>query len=573
MLASVSATRWSAGESVPRRSPRSRICCSDSSPLTYSTGRFGPESRSSAERSSVLFPIPGSPASNTTAPGTSPPPSARSSSPMPVLSRRPGESGTWSMGSTGESPRPPARADCSSTEPNAPQPPHLPNHFAVRKPHCLHTCWIAIFAMVESCPQGPTCMLRASRVMTRSRGARLVLPILFVTVFIDLVGFGIIIPFLAYYVESFGARAAVVGLLMSSYSLAQFLFAPVWGRLSDRIGRRPILLLGLTGSVVGFTLFGLAGTLGLLFVGRVRTGIFGATIPTAQAAVADVTAPQDRARGMGLIGAAIGLGFILGPALGGVLSNLSSVLRLPLFEHNPYALPCLASAALAALNLIAAAFFLPESLPHDRRGSHSGEGFSRITILSRGLTDRRLRLLVLVYFLFMLGFTMMEATLTLFIERRIGAGDHAQLVRRVGYLFGFIGIIQVGLQGGLVGRLARLFGERKLLIAGCAVTALALAALPFAASWTGIYGCAFGLACGHGLSQPSVASLISRAAPPQTQGGALGISQSAASLARVLGPALGRALFEQIAPGAPYVVAAGLSIAAVVCAAPGRRDA
>ena len=185
------------------------------------------------------------------------------------------------------------------------------------------------------------------------------LPILFVTVFIDLVGFGIIIPFLAYYVESFGARAAVVGLLMSSYSLAQFLFAPVWGRLSDRIGRRPILLLGLTGSVVGFTLFGLAGTLWLLFVGRVLMGIFGATIPTAQAAVADVTAPQDRARGMGLIGAAIGLGFILGPALGGLLSNLSGVLRLSLFERNPYALPCLASAALAALNLIAAAAFRP----------------------------------------------------------------------------------------------------------------------------------------------------------------------------------------------------------------------
>src|SRR5438128_10914917 len=335
------------------------------------------------------------------------------------------------MGTTAESARPAGRADFSSTEPNAPQPPHLPNHFAVRNPHSLHTCWIAIFAMVESCPQGPTCMLRASRVMTRSRGARLVLPILFVTVFIDLVGFGIIIPFLAYYVESFGARAAVVGLLMSSYSLAQFLFAPACGRLSDGIGRRPILLLGLTGSVVGFTLFGLAGTLWLLFVGRVLMGIFGATIPTAQAAVADVTAPQDRARGMGLIGAAIGLGFILGPALGGLLSNLSGVLRVSLFERNPYALPCLASAALAALNLIAAAVFLPESLPRERRDTHLAERFSRFELLSRGLTDRRLRLLVLAHCLFMLGFTMMEATLTLFIERRIGPPDHAQLVRQV----------------------------------------------------------------------------------------------------------------------------------------------
>jgi DHA1 family tetracycline resistance protein-like MFS transporter len=400
-----------------------------------------------------------------------------------------------------------------------------------------------------------------------------VLPILFVTVFIDLVGFGIIIPFLAYYVESFGARAAVVGLLMSSYSLAQFLFAPVWGRVSDRVGRRPILLLGLLGSVAGFTLFALAGTLSLLFAGRVLMGIFGATIPTAQAAVADVTAPEDRARGMGLIGAAIGLGFILGPALGGVLSNLSSVLQLPLFQRNPYALPCLASAALAALNLVAAAFFLPESLPRERRGTRTAERFSRIDQLSRSLADPRLRLLVLVYFLFMLGFTMMEATLTLFIERRVGAGDHALLVRRVGYLFGFIGIIQVALQGGLVGRLARVFGERKLLISGCSVTALSLAAMPAAESWTAIYGCAFGLACGHGLSQPSVASLISRASPPESQGGALGISQAAASLARVLGPAMGGALFQQIAPGAPYVVAAGLSIAAVVCASPGRRMA
>ncbi|HZR08329.1 MAG TPA: MFS transporter, partial [Myxococcales bacterium] len=184
----------------------------------------------------------------------------------------------------------------------------------------------------------------------------------------------------------------------------------------------------------------------------------------------------------------------------------------------------------------------------------------------------RLRMLVLVYFLFMLGFTMMEATLTLFIERRIGARDHAELVRRVGYLFGFIGVIQVALQGGLVGRLARVFGERKLLIAGCAFTAVALGALPAAASWAGIYGCAFGLACGHGLSQPSVASLISRAASAETQGGALGVSQSAASLARVIGPALGGALFEHATPGTPYFVAAALSLAAVVCAGMGRTE-
>lgn len=390
------------------------------------------------------------------------------------------------------------------------------------------------------------------------------LPVLFVTVFLDLVGFGIIVPFLAYYVESFGAQAAVVGLLMGSYSLAQFVFAPIWGRVSDRVGRRPILLLGLGGSVAGFTTFGLAGTLAMLFVGRGAMGIFGATIPTAQAAVADVTRPEDRARGMGLIGAAIGLGFILGPALGGILAHLSTALRVPLFQRNPYALPCLAAAGLAALNLLAASFFLPESLPRSARRAPPVRA-SRLQQLSRGLADPRLRFLVLVYFLFMLGFTMMEATLTLFIERRIGTQDHAQLVQRVGYLFGFIGVIQVGLQGGLVGILARRFGESRLLVTGCTLAAVSLGAVPLVRSWPALYAVALGLAASGGLAQPSVASLISRAASADTQGGTLGVSQSAASLARVVGPVLAGALFQHLSPGAPYLLAAALALAAAGC--------
>jgi MFS family permease len=398
------------------------------------------------------------------------------------------------------------------------------------------------------------------------------LPILFVTVFLDLVGFGIIVPFLAYYVESFGAGAAVVGLLMASYSLAQFVFAPIWGRVSDRVGRRPILLLGLTGSVAGFTTFGLAGTLLMLFVGRILMGISGATIPTAQAAVADVTKPEDRARGMGLIGAAIGLGFILGPALGGILAQLSGALPVELFRRNPYALPCLAAAALALVNLCAAAFFLPESLPHELRGTAPVRA-SRLQQLSQGFTDPGLRMLVLSYLLFTLGFTMMEATLTLFIENRIGSTDHAQLVRRVGYLFGFIGVIQVALQGGLVGRLARRFGESKLLIAGYLFGTVALAAVPAVRSWRSLYGAALGLAAGWGLAQPCVASLISRAAGKNTQGSALGISQSAASLARVVGPALAGALFQQFSPGAPYLLAAALALAAAACVRVKPREA
>ena len=390
------------------------------------------------------------------------------------------------------------------------------------------------------------------------------LPILFVTVFLDLVGFGIIVPFLAYYVESFGAHAATVGILMGSYSLAQFVFAPIWGRVSDRVGRRPILLLGLSGSVVGYTTFGLASTLVMLFVGRIVMGIFGATIPTAQAAVADVTAPENRARGMGLIGAAIGLGFILGPALGGILAHLSGALPFELFQRNPYALPCLAAGALALCNFAAAAFFLPESLPKELRNTAVRRS-SRLQQLSAGLADPRLRTLVLIYFLFMLGFAMMEATLTLFIENRIGSADHAQLVRRVGYLFGFIGVIQVALQGGLVGRLARRFGEARLLLTGCLLAALSLGSVPLVRSWGALYLVALGLAASGGLAQPSVSSLISRAASADTQGGTLGISQSAASLARVIGPVLAGALFQQLAPGAPYLLAGGLALAAAAC--------
>jgi DHA1 family tetracycline resistance protein-like MFS transporter len=390
-----------------------------------------------------------------------------------------------------------------------------------------------------------------------------VLPILFITVFLDLVGFGIIIPFLAYYVESFGANATTVGLLMSCYSLAQFVFAPIWGRISDRVGRRPILLLGLAGSVAGFAMFGLAQTLFVLFIGRAVMGIFGATIPTAQAAVADVTSPENRARGMGLIGAAIGLGFILGPAIGGVLVDLAP--KTEPFLHNPYAFPCLAAAGLALLNLVAAAFFLPESLPAALRNAHL-KRTSRVEQLAHGFSQPRLRALITIFFLFMLGFTMMEATLTLFIEQRIGTQDHAQLVRRVGYLFGFIGVVMVAMQGFLVGKLTPIFGEARILLAGLVIAAVALAVLPAASSWGTVYGCSLGLAAGWGLSQPTVASLISRAAPADMQGGALGVSQSAASLARVIGPFVAGVIFQNVAAGSPFVTGAALAVASAALA-------
>lgn len=404
------------------------------------------------------------------------------------------------------------------------------------------------------------------------------LAILFVTVFIDLLGFGIVVPFLAYYVESFGARASTVGLLMSSFSLMQFAFAPIWGRASDRVGRRPIILVGLLGSALGFTLFGLAGSLAMLFLGRIVAGVSGATISTAQAYIADSTTPANRAKGMGLIGAAFGLGFIVGPALGGLLADASLPLaralgggRLAsLLRANPYALPSLAAAALSAANLVAASLFLPESLPAALRAqARARPRVGRFAALREGLSSERLRGLVVIGFVFTAGFAMMETTFTLLVERRLpsaaSAEGHAQLVRQVGWVFALIGAIATAMQAGLAGRLARRFGEEKMLLAGILSAGVGLAWLPLARSWGAFYSGAAVLAFASGLTNPSYASLVSRAASADRQGGTLGVSQAAASLARVAGPFAAGILFQRIGPAAPYAVAALLAgLAALV---------
>ena len=414
------------------------------------------------------------------------------------------------------------------------------------------------------------------------------LAILFLTVFLDLLGFGIVIPFMAYTVESFGASAGTVGLLVSTYSLAQFVFAPVWGRLSDRLGRRPILVLGLAGSAVGYFVFGSATSLVGLFAGRLIAGVAGATIPTAQAYIADVTTPENRAKGMGLIGAAFGLGFILGPALGGVLAPLGKPLGdwlqptalAPLgalLGHHPFALPCLAASLISGLGFLAAVFLLGESLsPELRAVAAARVRTHRFAALQEALGDRTVGLLVVTFFLYLLGFAMMEATLTLLVENRLGGAtteSHAFLVRRIGYLFATIGVIAALLQGGLVGPLSRRFGERALLEVGLVCAAIGMSLLPVWRSWPAYFAGAAVVSLGSGLVNPTVSSLISRAAGADRQGQTLGVSQSAGSLARVLGPVIGGLLFQHLGPVAPYVAAAGLvASAAVVALRAGRVD-
>ena len=362
--------------------------------------------------------------------------------------------------------------------------------------------------------------------------------IVFFTVFIDLLGFGIIIPLMPFYAETFGATALTVGLLMTSFSLMQFVFAPFWGRLSDRIGRRPVILIGLFGSAVSYLLFGLATSLTLLFVARIAAGIAGANIPTAQAYMADVTTAENRAQGMGLVGAAFGLGFIFGPAIGGFLSRWG------------YQAPSFFASALSLANFTAAWFLLPESRPRPDREVIRR---SRFDLLRYALARPALPQLLLVYFIVVTAFASFETTFALYGERRFSFSAST-----IGYVFAFVGIVLSAIQGFVVGRVVPRVGEQRVVPAAILVLTAGLALVPLAATVPILLVACGLLAVGMGFHSPSIVALISRRADADTQGGVLGLSQSLASLARVIGPAWGGWLYDRYGMVTPYVSAAGL---------------
>ena len=369
------------------------------------------------------------------------------------------------------------------------------------------------------------------------------LVIIFLTVFIDLIGFGIIIPLLPFYATAYGASAMMVGLLSTSFSLMQFLFAPVWGRLSDRIGRRPIILAGLLGSAISYVAFGLADSLAMLFAARILAGIAGANIPTAQAFIADSTPPEKRARGMGLIGAAFGLGFILGPAIGGFLSQWG------------YAAPAFFAAALSLANFGAAVFLLPESLPPERRGVETRPG--RVEAFRRAVARPKLPLVLLVSFLVMTAFSSYESMFALFADARFGYGP-----TRIGYLFAWVGLILALVQGLIVGHVVGKVGEHRLVPVAILLMALALLAHAFVPGIPSLMAAMGLFAVGMGFNSPSMLSVVSRLADPTDQGSVLGVSQSLASLARIIGPLWGGFVFDRFGPTMPFQTAAALMLAA-----------
>ncbi|TVP54944.1 MAG: MFS transporter [Gemmatimonadales bacterium] len=386
------------------------------------------------------------------------------------------------------------------------------------------------------------------------RSHKVRLGILFLTVFVDLVGFGIILPLLPFYADRFGASGTQIAILVLSYSAAQLVLAPIWGRLSDRFGRRPILLIGLVGSALSYLVFAYAGSILALLISRTMAGVGGANIPVAQAYIADITPPEKRAGGMGLIGAAFGLGFIFGPAIGGVLAPIA-----------PEA-PGLAAAGLCALNAILAFFLLPESLTAREREERSAraillerEGPSRLEELKVVLRSPAFLQVLLLSFLFTAAFSAIHPVFPLFAAERFGLEE-----RGVGWLFAFMGTISAIMQGGVVRVLVPRIGERALvrLASGPFVAGLLLIAL--APNIPVLLLALFLLAVGFGGTLPSLVSLLSRAAPDELQGGSLGVGQSVGALARILGPLMGGIAWDLAGGPGPFLTGAAVAAIAAI---------
>lgn len=403
-----------------------------------------------------------------------------------------------------------------------------------------------------------------------SNGRKAGLSLIFVTVFIDLLGFGIVLPLLPRYGEHFEAGGATLGLLMASFSAMQFIFAPLWGRLSDRVGRRPILILGLAGSTLFYGMFGFAtslgntgtflgiGALSWLFITRIGAGIAGATIPTAQAYIADVTGPEERGKGMALIGAAFGIGFTFGPLIGAAFVSAET-------GATPSAAPGYVASVLSGIAALLSIFLLPESLNKETAHSLSKRHhWFDATSFKHALSRPKIGLILLSIFLTTFAFAQFESTLSLL------TGELGFAARSNFYIFAYIGLILTLSQGILVRRLIPKLGEYRMGIAGIIlmVTGLLLIGV---AGISGSYALLYVVlpisVIGFSATTPSLQSLLSLNTKDDEQGGILGVGQSISALARILGPLAGIILFKGTENGiiagsiaSPYWVGAGIML-------------
>jgi multidrug resistance protein len=366
----------------------------------------------------------------------------------------------------------------------------------------------------------------------------------FVVVLIDLMGFGIVLPLLPFYASEFHASSTSIGLLYSIYSLAQLVFSPIWGSLSDRIGRRPIMILSTFGASLAYLLFAFSHSFALLFISRLVAGIMGGNISTAYAYVTDVTRPEDRAKGMGLIGAAFGIGFVLGPAI-------ASVLVHPSVAHhsaNPFFLPGLFASGMSLLSLLLVVFQLPETVvikkerkssePFLKSGIFSSSFWKTIFSSHNQAHPYLFSLLILCVFLLSFGQSTLYSAFPLFCESQLKLSAHD-----VGLQFGFMGLIAILVQGGLIRVLTKRFKEKQIFLVGSVGLVVGMLLLPWAKSTTALTIFLSILALGGSLCMPTINSLVSKQASSEHIGMTLGASQSISGLGRVVGPTWGGALF------------------------------
>lgn len=339
---------------------------------------------------------------------------------------------------------------------------------------------------------------------------------IFLIVAVDVFGMTLMIPLLPFYAQHFGASPFVVGLLLASFAASQLLSGPILGRISDTVGRKPTLILSQIGTFIGFLILGFAGTLWVVFLGRIIDGLTAGNLTIAQAYISDVTKPEERTRAFGLIGIAFGMGFLLGPALSGYLSRFG------------YHWPAFAAAGLSFLSILATTFLLPHVVPTKAPVSERLGRFDGITQYFRRPASRRR---LLEFFAYILAFSMMMGGTALFLGRRMGFD-----AEQTGYIYGFSGLIGAIIQGGLLGRLAKRFGEERLAIAGFATMAIGLGLLGTVHSLPWLLALIAISAFGTSVVRPSLTTLITHAVSPHEQGAVLGVSQSLSSIAAIIGP-------------------------------------
>lgn len=367
---------------------------------------------------------------------------------------------------------------------------------------------------------------------TGGKSSKAAMLLIFFTVFIDLVGFGLIIPVLPTYAHELKASDTMVGLLIASYSIMQFVFTPFWGRLSDKLGRRPILLISLVASSIGYLIWGLSNSLELLFLSRLVAGFGNANIAVAQAYITDITTQENRAKGMGLVGAAFGLGFVIGPAIGGLCVGLG------------LQTVGLIAAGFSILDLILTLFLLPE--PKNRSSAGNERFGGGIGFYFECIANPKLTTSLAIFFLSTFAFANMEATLVLLTQKQFNFTPQQNSL-----MFTYIGLLIVLVQGGLIHRLSKKYGEKKLISVGALLTAAGLLLTPISNLYI-LYGALALLAFGQGMNTPANQSMLSKLAPQDKVGGVMGVGQSLSTLGRILGPAIGCFIFERFGTATPY---------------------